>query len=152
MIRIATRALSVSVTALVFAVTGSLAVSAQTPDDMKVTEAQCNTLWTQALAGSSGDLSREKADPYVNDFKKVDKNSDGVLSEAEWTTACEQGWVRSSSDGAGDGVSGSSEKTSDRTPGDPSPSRTPGATGSGAAGTDAAQTTEGTSDRTPANH
>ena len=40
-------------------------------------------------------------------------------------------------------------KTSDRTPGDPAPQRTPNATDEGAAGTDAGQTQEGTSDRTP---
>ena len=42
-------------------------------------------------------------------------------------------------------------KTSDRTPGNPSPDRTPNATSKGAVGTDAAKTPEGTSDRTPAN-
>ena len=42
-------------------------------------------------------------------------------------------------------------KTSDRTPGDPSPDRTPNATSKGAVGTDAAKTSEGTSDRTPTN-
>ncbi|MFA5900971.1 MAG: hypothetical protein WC829_17875 [Hyphomicrobium sp.] len=41
-------------------------------------------------------------------------------------------------------------KTSDRTPGDPSPDRTEGANRSGAAGADAGQTVQGTSDRTPA--
>ncbi len=81
------------------------------------------------------------ANRYVSDFKKADKNGDSKLSQAEWTDACKQGWVHtSSSSGASEGGSGSSEKTSDRTPGDPSPSRTPGATGTGAAGTDAGQT------------
>jgi hypothetical protein len=42
-------------------------------------------------------------------------------------------------------------KTSDRTPGNPSPDRTPNATSKGAVGTDAAKTPEGTSDRTPTN-
>jgi hypothetical protein len=41
------------------------------------------------------------------------------------------------------------DKTSDRTPGDPSPDRTQGADRNGAAGTDGGQTTNGTSDRTP---
>jgi hypothetical protein len=45
----------------------------------------------------------------------------------------------------------SNGKTSDRTPGDPSPDRTPNASSSGATGTDAGQTTNGTSDRTPDN-
>jgi hypothetical protein len=43
-------------------------------------------------------------------------------------------------------------KTSDRTPGNPAPDRTPGASLSGAAGTEIGQTPNGTSDRTPSNH
>ena len=43
-------------------------------------------------------------------------------------------------------------KTSDRTPGDPAPHRTPGANVWGAAGVDGAHTIFGTSDRTPENH
>jgi hypothetical protein len=44
---------------------------------------------------------------------------------------------------------GKNAKTSDRTPGNPSPDRTPDASSTGAVGTDAGRTTEGTSDRTP---
>ena len=44
---------------------------------------------------------------------------------------------------------GSQGKTSDRTPADPSPARTPNASSTGNTGTDAGQTHEGTSDRTP---
>ena len=43
-------------------------------------------------------------------------------------------------------------KTSDRTPGDPTPARTPGASIFGAAGTEVGKTPDGTSDRTPSNH
>jgi hypothetical protein len=43
-------------------------------------------------------------------------------------------------------------KTSDRTPGNPEPARTPNATSAGEVGTDAAKTPEGTSDRTPEKH
>ncbi len=48
-----------------------------------------------------------------------------------------------------DSTAGSNAKTSDRTPGNPSPDRTPNASSTGAVGTDAGKTTEGTSDRTP---
>lgn len=44
------------------------------------------------------------------------------------------------------------EKTSDRTPDNPRPDRTPGASITGAAGTEVARTPFGTSDRTPSNH
>ena len=63
------------------------------------------------------------------------------------TKACLQS---SAASGASDGTSGvDSGKTSDRTPGDAAPARTPGASSSGAAGTDAGETPSGTSDRTP---
>jgi hypothetical protein len=44
------------------------------------------------------------------------------------------------------------EKTSDRTPDNPVPQRTPGASITGAVGTEVARTPFGTSDRTPSNH
>ena len=44
---------------------------------------------------------------------------------------------------------GSQGKTSDRTPGEAAPDRTPNASTTGNTGTDAGQTNEGTSDRTP---
>ncbi|MCZ7595857.1 MAG: hypothetical protein M5U16_13890 [Hyphomicrobium sp.] len=44
------------------------------------------------------------------------------------------------------------EKTSDRTPDNSYPDRTPGASITGAAGTEVARTPFGTSDRTPENH
>ena len=47
---------------------------------------------------------------------------------------------------------GVAAKTSDRTPDNPSPSRTPGASLTGAVGTEVGQTPYGTSDRTPSNH
>src|ERR1700730_3072922 len=50
------------------------------------------------------------------------------------------------------GASAVSEKTSDRTPDNPRPQRTPGASITGAVGTDVARTPYGTSDRTPSNH
>jgi hypothetical protein len=50
------------------------------------------------------------------------------------------------------GGSAGSEKTSDRTPDNPRPQRTPGAGITGAVGTDVARTPYGTSDRTPSNH
>lgn len=46
---------------------------------------------------------------------------------------------------------GEQGKTSDRTPGNPSPDRVQGSSKAGAPGTDAGKTQEGTSDRTPNN-
>lgn len=54
--------------------------------------------------------------------------------------------------GASEGTStGEQGKTSDRTPGNPSPDRMPGSSTAGAPGAAGAQTPEGTSDRTPNN-
>jgi hypothetical protein len=47
---------------------------------------------------------------------------------------------------------GQNGKTSDRTPGNPAPDRTPNASTSGAVGTDAGKTESGTSDRTPSHN
>ena len=60
------------------------------------------------------------------------------------TNACLQS---SAATGASEGTDDG--KTSDRSPGDAAPDRTPGASSTGAAGTDAAKTPDGTSDRTP---
>lgn len=50
------------------------------------------------------------------------------------------------------GASAAAEKTSDRTPDNPRPQRTQGASITGAVGTEVARTPFGTSDRTPSNH
>ncbi len=150
MFRIAIRSLSFGAATVVLGAAGMSSAFAGAPSDLKMTAAQCATLWTEAQAGSSADLSMSMAKPYVRDFKKADADGDGKLSESEWNAACNIGGVQTSSvSGASDGTGDSSNKTSDRTPGDSSPSRTPGATGAGAAGTDAGQTPDGTSDRTP---
>ena len=81
---VVTLALGTSIFSPVFAQEKSAA-------DMKMTAAQCETLWTQALAGSTaGDLAMDKAQPYVKDFKKADKNTDSKLSQTEWMDACNQ--------------------------------------------------------------
>jgi hypothetical protein len=148
MFRIAIKSLSLGAATVV--VVGTSSAFAVAPSDMKMTEAQCATLWTEAHAGGSGDLSMKLAEPYVINFKKADTDGDKKLSETEWNAACNMGGVQTSSaSGASEGTSGSSNKTSDRTPGDSSPSRTPGATDTGAAGTEAGQTPDGTSDRSP---
>ena len=90
-------------------------------------------LTAPAFAADAPKVPMTKAD--------CDKTKDMKWDKA--TAACIQS---SASSGTSEGTSG---KTSDRTPGDASPSRTPGATSTGAVGTDARQTPSGTSDRTP---
>jgi hypothetical protein len=87
----------------------------------------------------------------VTDFKAANPDGDSTIDQNEWMAACNKGLVKnSSSSGNSSGTSGSEAgKTSDRTPGNPSPARTPNSTNMGAGGTDAANPPAGNSDRTP---
>lgn len=60
--------------------------------------------------------------------------------------------ISSAANGASQGDTGFAGKTSDRTPDNASPRRSPGAGIYGAAGTEIGRTLDGTSDRTPSNH
>ena len=134
------------------AVADTSTTGANSPVDMKLTKAQCDTLWGQASSGSTGDVAMDKAKPFTKDFKKVDTNGDGKLSAVEFQTGCSNGLVQMSQANtpSQQPVAGSTGgKTSGRSPG-ANPDRTPNASSSGAAGTDTGQTPSGTSDRTPA--
>lgn len=125
--------------------------SPQPPNaNVKLSQSECTNLWQQA-GGSTAGLTASQSSAYISDFKAANPDGDTTIDQAEWMAACNKGLVKSSSNsGASTGESGSdAAKTSDRTPGDPAPSRTPGAANTGAAGTDAGQTPGGTSDRTP---
>lgn len=125
----------------------SIANAETTPStDLKMTTAQCETLWKQALGSKTGDLPMASAAPYAADFKKVDMNADGKLQATEWMDGCNKGLIKTAAVTT-PGATGAAA-TSDRTPAGAT-ERTPGATSSGAAGTDAGSTPAGTSDRTP---
>jgi hypothetical protein len=91
---------------------------------MKLSQAECQSLWNQADAAKSGSLSQAQAQPYVKNFSAVDANRDGKISRAEFDQGCTAGHVESSAGtGAGTGTKGngsdSGSKGSD-TPGAPS--------------------------------
>ncbi len=114
---------------------------------MKMSQSECTNLWQQANPSNSKGLTASQAKGYVSNFKAANPDGDATIDQTEWMSACNKGLItNTSSSGASSGASG---KTSDRTPGDASPARTPGSTSAGAPGTDAGQTPEGTSDRTP---
>ena len=76
---------------------------------MKLTQAQCGTLWNQANFSKGQTLSQSQAQPFVSDFKSVDTDSDGSISQTEFMTGCNNGYVKgSASSGASSGSSGSS--------------------------------------------
>ncbi|NOT71836.1 MAG: hypothetical protein HOP09_11340 [Hyphomicrobium sp.] len=136
----------VCATALAFS--ASAAIAETTPAAAgKLSAAQCEALWKQALGSDTGDLAMTKAAPYAADFKKVDVNADGKLQSKEWMDGCNTGLIKSAAVQAPASPGG---KTSDRTP-EGATDRTPGASNTGASGTDAGQTKGGTSDRTPNN-
>jgi hypothetical protein len=74
---------------------------------MKMTQAECQSLWNRADAGKSGSVSEAQAKAYVTDFKAVDANSDGKLSQTEFQAGCDKGQVHSSATtGPGSGTGG----------------------------------------------
>lgn len=78
---------------------------------MKLSEAQCSTLWNQANPSQSKTLSQSQAQPYVTDFKSIDTDSDGTISQNEFMAGCSGGHVKgSASSGTSSGSSGSSYK------------------------------------------
>ncbi len=94
--------------AVLLAATGGYAV-AQTTGAVKMSKAECQSLWGEANASGSGNLSGAQASAYFSDIKSVDSNGDGQLSSAEFMAGCQKGLAHaSSSSGAGAGTSGSS--------------------------------------------
>jgi hypothetical protein len=61
---------------------------------MKLTQAQCETLWNQANPSKGQTLSQSQAQPFVSDFKSVDTDSDGSISQTEFMTGCNNGYVK----------------------------------------------------------
>lgn len=101
---------------------------------MQMTQAQCDSLWNRIDTGQSGSVTQSQAQNYVTSFSTADANSDGRLSKAEFTNACQRGQVRdTASTGSGTGTTGAtggmsgSGTTGSGTTGS-------GATGSGATG------------------
>jgi hypothetical protein len=88
-----------------------------TPPATKMSQAQCTSLWNKLDAAKSGSVSETASASYVTDFKSVDTNSDGKLSQAEFTAGCGKGLVHdTASTGAGSGASGSGASGSGTAP------------------------------------
>jgi hypothetical protein len=62
---------------------------------MKLSQAECQSLWNRLDASKSGSVAQAQAQPYVTDFKAVDSNNDGKLSQAEFQAGCDKGQVHS---------------------------------------------------------
>lgn len=81
----------------------------KTPAPMKMTQAECQALWSRLDASKSGSVSEAQAKSYVTDFKGIDSNNDGKLSQTEFQAGCDKGQVHgSATTGSGSGTNGSS--------------------------------------------
>jgi hypothetical protein len=75
---------------------------------LKMTQAECQSLWNRLDAGKAGSVGEAQASAHVTDFKAIDANSDGKLSQAEFQAGCAKGQVHSSATtGPGSGSGGS---------------------------------------------
>jgi hypothetical protein len=73
----------------------------------KMSQAECTAAWTKLDASKSGNVSQSQAEGVVTDFKAADTNSDGKLTQAEFSAACDKGLVTASAGTGGRGMTGS---------------------------------------------
>lgn len=101
--------------AILFGLAGAGAAFAQTstaPGTMKdaapaqkMSQAECQSMFSKADTGQSGSLTSAQAQPYVTSMSSVDTNADGKLSQAEFMQACNAGAIKgSASTGAATGT------------------------------------------------
>jgi hypothetical protein len=85
----------------------ALAQTTTTPksDTAKMSRADCTAAWTKLDTPKTGSVSESQAQGVVTDFKAADTNSDGKLTQAEFSAACDKGLV-SASAGTGSGGRG----------------------------------------------
>ena len=89
---------SVAATAVLALAIPALAQTTTTPKSstMKMSQADCTAAWTKLDASKAGSVSQTQAQGVVTDFKAADSNSDGKLTQAEFTAACDKGLVTAS--------------------------------------------------------
>jgi hypothetical protein len=74
---------------------------------VKLTENECQNLWSQADSAQTGSITSAQAQPFVTNFKAVDANGDSKISSGEFLSGCKNGLVQSSaSTGNSSGTSG----------------------------------------------
>ena len=61
----------------------------------KVSQAKCQSIWNRLDSAKSGSVTEAQAKSAVSDFKAVDTNKDGKLSQAEFKAGCDKGQVQS---------------------------------------------------------
>lgn len=106
---------SVTSMSAVMAALGMIALSgaAIAQEKMKMSEAQCESIWHKANPGNKAKISESEAKAYISDINAVNKDKDGTIERAEFMRACDMGLVKSTattggSSGTGESSSGSS--------------------------------------------
>jgi hypothetical protein len=75
---------------------------------MKLSAAQCSTLWEKVNTSGAATIDASQAQGYVTNFKAADPDNDGTLSKTEFQAACAKGLVQDSANsGAASGTEGS---------------------------------------------
>jgi hypothetical protein len=99
--------------ALAFALPALAQTTTAPKSGAKMSQSDCSAAWTKLDAAKSGNVSQAQAQGVVTDFKSADANSDGKLTQAEFTSACDKGLVTASAaTGTGSrGMSGSDTTT-----------------------------------------
>ena len=86
---------------------GSVAFAAE-KGAVKLSAAQCSTLWEKVNITGGSTIDASQAQGYVTNFKAADPDSDGTLTKAEFQAACAKGLVQDlASSGAAAGTEGS---------------------------------------------
>lgn len=87
---------------------GAYAQTDQGESAMKLSAAECASLWNQASPDGSP-ITQSQAAAYVTNFKAANPDGDKTLEKAEFSKACANGLVKSgASSGASSGEMGTS--------------------------------------------
>ena len=90
------------------AVVGAYAQTDPAQSAVKLSAAECASLWNQA-SPDGGPISESQAAAYVPDFKAANPDGDKTLEKVEFSKACDNGLVKSgASSGASSGETGTS--------------------------------------------
>jgi hypothetical protein len=74
---------------------------------MKISQAECGSLWSQA-SPSGNPITESEAAAYLTDFKAANPDGDTTIEKDEFAKACDSGLVKSTaSSGASTGESSS---------------------------------------------
>src|SRR2546427_12197597 len=60
----------------------------------QLSQAECDTLWSQANPSGAASITQAQAKPYVTDFKAANPDGDSSLDKNEFSAACKAGLVK----------------------------------------------------------